>query len=153
MKTLWRFIGIMAFWLSWPALYVRLRQTSRVRIVLIHQGKVLLVRNWYNSGQWQLPGGGIRDGETAKQAALREVTEEVGIDISADDIQQLSRQNRVVERGLSFDYQAFVTHVPSPAFTVKKYEIVDGCWYDLSHLPRNISESTKQAVGLVEKSP
>lgn len=151
-NKLWRFTGIMAFWLSWPALYFRLRRTSRVRVVVLCKGKVLLVRNWYNSGQWQFPGGGIRDNETPEQAARRELGEEVGIDISVDRLKSLGEQYRVTERGLSFNCQAFRVDVSNMVFTTKKHEIVDGCWYHLSNLPTNISKSTKQAISLVEKS-
>lgn len=151
-KTLWRLVGIIAFWLSWPVLFVRLRRTSRVRIALLQEGNVLLVRNWYNSGQWQFPGGGIRDNETALQAAKREIAEEVGIQVSLNELIPLGQQYRVAERGLSFNCQAFMAEVSTTTFTCKKHEIVDGCWQHLSKSLTNISESTKRAISLVEKS-
>lgn len=34
------------------------------------------------AGWWEVPGGGVRAGEESKEAAMREVKEETGIDVS-----------------------------------------------------------------------
>ncbi len=49
--------------------------------VLEHEGKFLLVRraNPPDPGRWGFPGGKIEWGETAPQAAVRELAEETGI--------------------------------------------------------------------------
>jgi 8-oxo-dGTP pyrophosphatase MutT (NUDIX family) len=39
-----------------------------------------------NPGQWGLPGGRIEAGETANEAALREVREELGLDVAPSEI-------------------------------------------------------------------
>lgn len=54
--------------------------TLGVRVMLIEDGRVLLVRQTYVSG-WFMPGGGVKRGETLEQAARREVREEVGAEM------------------------------------------------------------------------
>ena len=39
-----------------------------------------------HSGQWAIPGGGIEQGESAQEAALRELHEEVGLDLNRDSV-------------------------------------------------------------------
>lgn len=48
---------------------------------IIHSGKYLLIRRCgkYLAGTWQPVTGGVHEGETAKEAALREIMEETGI--------------------------------------------------------------------------
>lgn len=49
--------------------------------IITHEGKVLLVRRRVKEGSlsWQFPGGEVERGETAGQAAAREVREETGL--------------------------------------------------------------------------
>ena len=44
------------------------------------EGRVLLVRHSYGTSAWSLPGGGLKRGENAEEAACREIREEVCCD-------------------------------------------------------------------------
>lgn len=56
------------------------RNASAVVLLPSDDGyRVLLLRKPRSADAWQLPQGGIEDGETVEQAALRELREEAGI--------------------------------------------------------------------------
>lgn len=48
--------------------------------VINDQNEILLVKNWKRG--WEYPGGYVEKGESIESAAIREVKEEAGIDIS-----------------------------------------------------------------------
>lgn len=52
-------------------------RTTGVRLLLIKEDKVLLVKHTYQDS-WYLPGGGVEKGETFEVAAKREFSEELG---------------------------------------------------------------------------
>ena len=51
-----------------------------VRVMLIRDGQILLVKHSYQDG-WLIPGGGIKRKETEEQAARRECREEIGAEV------------------------------------------------------------------------
>lgn len=51
-----------------------------VRVMMIQDNKVTLVRQTYMTG-WFMPGGGLKRGETLDQAARREAFEETGAEL------------------------------------------------------------------------
>jgi 8-oxo-dGTP diphosphatase len=58
-----------------------------VSALIVQDGKVLLVKRGCepNKGLWSLPGGSIELGETAREAAAREVLEETGLAIAVGE--------------------------------------------------------------------
>jgi ADP-ribose pyrophosphatase len=59
-----------------------------VGAVVIREGRVLLIRraNEPNRGQWSIPGGVVRLGETLAQAVVREVREECHVQVDAGHV-------------------------------------------------------------------
>ena len=61
-------------------------QAPRVSMAIITEGdRVLMVRRRQQEGKllWAFPGGGIEAGESAEQAAVREVAEEVALEVKS----------------------------------------------------------------------
>ena len=57
--------------------------TGGVRVVLTdEEGRILLVRQHHPERDiWLVPGGAVEDGETSREACVREVREETGLEI------------------------------------------------------------------------
>ena len=59
--------------------------TVSARAVIIHDGKILL--NEFGNGlYYNIPGGGVEDGELIKEAVVREVMEESGIAVDVGEM-------------------------------------------------------------------
>jgi 8-oxo-dGTP pyrophosphatase MutT (NUDIX family) len=107
---------------QWPAYDV---ERTSVRVVLRDAaGAVLLFRTidptMPEIGRWwELPGGGVEPGETVAQTALREVAEETGFVLGADDVTEptWSRSATYVRRHVrTLQHEVVVTaHVPGTA--------------------------------------
>jgi 8-oxo-dGTP diphosphatase len=53
---------------------------KRIGVILVKNGKILLIHRW-NEGReyFVVPGGGVEEGETPQEAALREIKEETNL--------------------------------------------------------------------------
>ena len=79
-----------------PAAYVVLRRGDEV---------LLLLRSntGYMDGYWAVPAGHVEHGESAVTAALREVQEEVGVEIDPADLVPVTAMHRTGGNGQSID--------------------------------------------------
>ena len=75
---------------------------GRVRVIIFDDKKRILLVKQSHEGRdiWMVPGGGIEDGESAAQAAVREVREETGLDIEV--LRMIWHVEEVSERGQRF---------------------------------------------------
>src|SRR6266498_3593623 len=100
-----------------------LRPASRV-LLIDDQDRVLLFRANVGAGDvWITPGGALEPGETAEQAALRELHEETGIESAELSPCVWTRVHRFEWGGQRYEQQErfFVAKVEAPAITL------DGC--------------------------
>ena len=107
-------------------------KTLNVVAAIIHKdGKILATKRGYGEfiNQWEFPGGKIEPGETPKEAATREIQEELGVQI------EVGRLVHTVE----WDYPAF--HLSMRCFaarirggTLQLREHTDSRWLNAATL-------------------
>jgi 8-oxo-dGTP pyrophosphatase MutT (NUDIX family) len=84
-----------------------------------------------DGGTWGVPGGKLEKGESPKQAVMREVREETGIDLQPDSIQFL-RTVYVRYPEMDFIYHMFQVALDDlPQVTIDPHEHVDFRWMTL----------------------
>ncbi|MDB5185584.1 MAG: hypothetical protein JWL85_107 [Candidatus Saccharibacteria bacterium] len=134
MQRLWLFTGRTAFWLSYPLLYWYLRLSRRTRVVMVSQGKVLVVKGWLSNDKWMLPGGGLHRGEDGRLGAAREVFEETGIRVPATALQSFGMVDYHGE-GFRFQFEQFWIALDAPTEPkIQQREIVEIAWVPIEEL-------------------
>ena len=109
--------------------YWRVRQptTHGALVALWHEGKLLLVRNSY-VGYYSLPGGYIHSGESSRDAAVRELAEEIGLKARADEL-ELALDTTHRWEGKHDHVEIFSLEVPRrPAIRVDHREVIEATW-------------------------
>lgn len=153
MKRLWTVAGVVGFWLLSPLLLAYLRLNARTRIVLEHRGQILLVKPWLGTGQWDLPGGGLRFFEPPLKGVLRETFEETGLAIDKSAVHSL---------GLVKGHGVFPPSVhcfygrlkQKPAVKKRFVEIIDIAWVDKSDVENYpVARPSKICLDLWKKRP
>lgn len=78
-----------------------------VGAIIKHEGKLLLVKRRVEpeKGKWTIPGGAVELGEEIRDALIREVKEECGLDIAVDRLMDVVDNIVIGERNrLQFHY-------------------------------------------------
>lgn len=106
MRRVFSVAGWLVYWLGWPFWHKVLAHTDRARVLIIHDGQLLLERSFIGSGAWNLPGGGLHAGEQPVEAAVRELREEIKLTLSPSDLTPIG--DKVVKNhGISYHAHYF----------------------------------------------
>ncbi len=136
------------------------RPIPAVGVVIIRGEQVLLIRRGKppNQGGWSLPGGGIEVGETTRDAARRELREELGIEVElrgiveATDVIQRDGEGRVQYHYVIVDFLG----VHPRGEIIPGDDVLDARWapageLDLFDLPEFTRKVIRQAYAIAEK--
>jgi len=146
MKNIGFALGRLAFWLSWPVLWLYLGHGKRTRLLLVCDGEFLALRSWLGSGNWGLPGGGLHKGEDSIAGLLREVKEETGIALTKD-IVSFCYSSTLVNSGIKFNYDSYEARLDKkPVIKIQKFEIGDYEWIPLDDSKHQLSIDALQAL-------
>lgn len=112
-------------------------------LALDSQGRCLLVKMSY-ARQWYLPGGGIDAGETAREAALRELIEETGysarkMDFAGFYFNRTHGRSDHVALFLATDLEKLHEFKPT-------LEILEVQWTERTQLPQDTSPATRRRI-------
>lgn len=141
MKNIWIVCGRIVFWLTWPVLKIRLYLSRRVRAVIYYKDEILVVKSWIGNSKWTIPGGGIKIGEASIDALIREIKEEVGIELKSASCQNVG-DFIYKSTGLRYRYALFaIKFKAKPIIIANKTEIVDTRWLKLSKINQSNSNS------------
>lgn len=84
------FLGKFIFICGYPVIWLVLKYSHRAYIVIDTGDKVLMTKNWIGMHNlWRLPGGGLKNQENYKQAASRELFEELGVKINPSQLKEI----------------------------------------------------------------
>jgi 8-oxo-dGTP pyrophosphatase MutT (NUDIX family) len=108
------------------------------------EGKVLLVRHSYGSGNWMLPGGGLGRNEDPVAGAVRELAEEVGCGFGG------ARLVEVLEEPLSgaTNHVHLVTGRTSDTAQGDRREVIAAQFFDPGSWPPDLSLSHREGIDL-----
>ena len=117
-------------------------------LLLVRDGRILLSRRkntGYEDGKYSLPAGHVEEGESLRQAASREIFEEIGIALKPNDFSLVHVMHRK-ENDIRVDF-FFTARVSNQEPINNEPDKCDGlAWFLLDKLPRNTVPYIRQAI-------
>ncbi len=115
-------------------------------IVFRNDGKILFIQNTYGKGWWNFPGGGRKKDETAEAAVVREVSEEVGLDLK--DLRMVGHFLSTLEYKRD-NIDVFAARTDGEIYRTQAAEIKDHQWLNPSEPPLPLATVAKRALALL----
>ena len=108
-------------------------------ILIWRNDRILLVKKNYSDRAWTLPGGLMEKGEAINQTAVREVKEEIGVDI------RLTRIVGIYSIESRFAV-IFEGKIADESFSLNRDEISECAYFALDDLPESLPRHLVQRI-------
>ena len=117
------------FYVSIPSLYFYLKKDERTRVVVTVGDEVLVLKGWYGSNKWMLPGGGLHKGEGRTEGAVRELLEETGIAVHPSRLTYVASGTVRDSYGFKINHHIFTLALDTrPEVNISNSEISEHDW-------------------------
>ena len=113
---------------------------------ILRGGRLLLVRRRRppEAGHWGLPGGKVEWGERVEAATVREIAEELGIEIRCKKLLTVADQ---IHEDSHWVAPVYLAEITAGAPEVREPEALAGAeWFDLDRLPAPLTIATQAAL-------
>lgn len=99
------------------------------------QAEVLLIKQFAHKDRWGVPKGHVNEGESFKDCAIREVSEETGVNVVLYDRLMNVNTNNRDERKTVITFLACVEGPDEPHQNDPDNEVADARWFSIDALP------------------
>jgi 8-oxo-dGTP diphosphatase len=126
----------------------RFRLKSAVHVFLLRDARVVMLRRFntgYRDGDYSVPAGHLDGGEEVVAAAVREVREEVGVDVAPDAVDVVGVMHRLSDDE-RIDFFLAATRWTGEPVNREPHRCDELRWFDLDALPKNTIPYVRRAL-------
>lgn len=124
MNKLHTIAGRIIYVVMYPCIVLLMNGSTRVRSIVICNKRVLLVQHTLGKGFWEVPGGGVKKNEEASEAAIRELHEELCLDITPKTFKEFARKSIPIGSGHYTAIYLYAEIDLLPKISTNKKEVV-----------------------------
>lgn len=108
--------------------------------IVLDDSKRVLLCHRTDYDLWNLPGGGVENNESPWEAVIREVKEEVGLDVKVEKL--LGIYNKPIKNNLVFSF--LCKRIGGNLVLADEADRIE--WFHLSELPNNLPDKQRERI-------